>query len=218
MPALECRHNHSTSDYRMFTDSPAPMSVSKERGWSGSGHRRHIEHAPSTFGLPSRHCLLVYAFTPTAQSRQIEAIGALLSWWSTIFSENRHPPSDQVRGQAFSGSCCKSKEAAPKGENQCRSKQPRCAIGLSVLSPQRRFRYLYRSRKLISKPMQRCLRRNTLRGCTIRSRGNRKCARGFMAPRQIHRGGVRGHIGTSSRLANRRGRPATRITTDRGPA
>src|SRR5580658_1159100 len=25
--------------------------------------------------------------------------------WSMIFSENRFPPSDQVRGQAFSGSC-----------------------------------------------------------------------------------------------------------------
>ena len=47
---------------------------------------------------------------------------------------------------------------------------------------------------------------------------NRKFARGFMALRQTHRGGVLGHIGTSSRLANPRGRPATRITTDRGPA
>src|ERR1700726_2294768 len=26
-------------------------------------------------------------------------------WWSMIFSENRHPSPDQVRGQAFSGSC-----------------------------------------------------------------------------------------------------------------
>ena len=40
-----------------------------------------------------------------AQSLQIELIGALISWWSMIFSENRPPPPDHVRGQAFSGSC-----------------------------------------------------------------------------------------------------------------
>ncbi len=112
----------------------------------------------------------------------------------------------------------KGQEPAPKGENQCRSKQSRCAIQLSGLSPQRRFCCLCRSRKPISRPVQPCLRRSTLQGCTIRSRGNPKFARGFMAPRQTHRGGVRGRIGTSSRLANRRGPPATRITTDRDPA
>jgi hypothetical protein len=34
--------------------------------------------------------------------------------WSRIFSENRHPPSDQVRGQALSGSRSRPrKEIAP---------------------------------------------------------------------------------------------------------
>jgi hypothetical protein len=37
-----------------------------------------------------------------AQSFQIESSGALTFWWSKIFSENRFPPENQVRGQAFS--------------------------------------------------------------------------------------------------------------------
>src|SRR6201993_5323462 len=36
-----------------------------------------------------------------AQSLQIESISALTFWWSMIFSENRIPPSDQVRGWLF---------------------------------------------------------------------------------------------------------------------
>src|ERR1700683_4483590 len=58
------------------------------------------------------------SFSPMFQSLdhdpiQLNRIMVQFFAWSTIFSENRFPPSDQVRGQAFSGSCSKKPSLHP---------------------------------------------------------------------------------------------------------
>ena len=63
--------------------------------------------------LSRRGCPLTPTLSPHAGRGSAPLTGRALSChvarllWGMIFSENRHPPSDQVRGQIFSGSCLK---------------------------------------------------------------------------------------------------------------
>ena len=88
-------------------------------GWTISSNKAGYRAGPGRSGQPDSNLTRPVPSAPYSSAQTLDRdpiklnrITVSFFGWSMIFSENRCPPSDQVRGQAFSGSCSSSSRPA----------------------------------------------------------------------------------------------------------